>query len=126
MDYLEKECPLLTVQVKTHKIKMRELFGNNVARENINKFYYTLEGSDNGNEVELNEGFLDLKLDQKNEMVEDSTVYNKDFFRQMKDLTITGYFTSEIGATQALAYDPIPGKFNGCVPLEKDQKAWAL
>ena len=41
MDYLEKECPLLTVQVKTHKIKMRELFGNNVARENINKFYYT-------------------------------------------------------------------------------------
>ena len=31
MDYLEKECPLLTVQVKTHKIKMRELFSNNVA-----------------------------------------------------------------------------------------------
>jgi len=44
----------------------------------------------------------------------------------LKDLTVLGYFTSEIGAKQALAYLEIPGKYNGCVPLEKGQKAWAL
>lgn len=90
------------------------------------KFYSGLAKLNDDSKAKFGKGFLDLKLDQKNEMVDDSSVYNKDFFRLMKDLTITGYFTSEIGATQALAYDPIPGKFNGCVPLEKGQKTWAL
>jgi hypothetical protein len=44
----------------------------------------------------------------------------------MKGLTVTGYFTSEIGATQALEYLPIPGKFEACIPLKPGQKAWAL
>lgn len=95
-------------------------------KEDQEKFYTGLNKLNEDSKSKFGKGFLELKLDEKNEMVEDSTVYNRDFFRQMKDLTITGYFTSEIGATQALAYDPIPGKFNGCVQLEKDQKAWAL
>ncbi|HAK76772.1 MAG TPA: twin-arginine translocation pathway signal, partial [Runella sp.] len=45
---------------------------------------------------------------------------------RMKELTVTGYFTSEIGATKALEYLPIPGRFEGCVPLKPGQKAWAL
>ena len=44
----------------------------------------------------------------------------------MKELTVTGYFTSEIGATQALEYLPVPGKFEGDVPLKPGQKAWAI
>ena len=48
------------------------------------------------------------------------------FFRLMKELTLLGYFTSEVGATQALAYVPIPGRYEGCVDLEPGQKAWAL
>lgn len=38
-------------------------------------------------------------------------------FKQLKSLVVTGYFTSEIGATMALVYDPIPGSYIGCVPL---------
>jgi hypothetical protein len=38
----------------------------------------------------------------------------------MKELTILGFFTSEIGATKVLKYTPVPGRYNGCVP----QKAW--
>lgn len=48
------------------------------------------------------------------------------FFTMMKDLTLTGYFTSEIGATQALEYVAVPGRYDGCVPLKPGQKAWAL
>ena len=48
------------------------------------------------------------------------------FFFMIKELTTTGYFTSEIGATQALEYLPIPGKFDGCMPLSPNQKTWAL
>jgi hypothetical protein len=43
----------------------------------------------------------------------------------LQELTVVGYFTSEIGATQALAYDPVPGGYRGCVPLAPGQKAWA-
>ena len=48
------------------------------------------------------------------------------FFSMLKDLTLMGYFTSEIGATQALEYVAVPGRYDGCVPLKPGQKAWAL
>lgn len=48
------------------------------------------------------------------------------FFKLVKELTLFGYFTSEVGCKEALAYDPIPGAYQGCIPLEKGQKAWAL
>lgn len=52
--------------------------------------------------------------------------YDQSFFRILKDYTLTGYFLSEIGATQALAYEKIPGGFQGDLPLADGQKAWAI
>ncbi|MFN4145830.1 MAG: gluconate 2-dehydrogenase subunit 3 family protein [Runella sp.] len=48
------------------------------------------------------------------------------FWRLMKELTLFGYFTSEQGATKALDYVPIPGRYEGCIPLKPGQKAYAL
>ncbi len=50
---------------------------------------------------------------------------DKHFFAMMKQLTIWGYFTSEPGATQALRYNPVPGRFEGCIPYQPGDKAWA-
>jgi glucoside 3-dehydrogenase (cytochrome c) hitch-hiker subunit len=47
------------------------------------------------------------------------------YFILMKQLTLLGYFTSEIGCTQARRYVETPGKFEGCVPYTKGDKAWA-
>ncbi len=47
------------------------------------------------------------------------------YFKMMKDLTLQGYFTSEIGATKALRYEAVPGRYEGCVPYKKGDKAWA-
>ncbi len=47
------------------------------------------------------------------------------YFTMMKQLTLLGYFTSEVGATQALRYSAVPGKYEGCVPYKKGDKAWA-
>jgi hypothetical protein len=49
---------------------------------------------------------------------------NEYFFKTIKDLTITGYFSSEIGATQALRYEEIPGRYDGDLPYKKGDKAW--
>lgn len=47
------------------------------------------------------------------------------FFLIIKELTLLGYFTSEAGATKTLQYLPVPGRYEGCVPLDKIGKAWA-
>jgi hypothetical protein len=47
------------------------------------------------------------------------------YFFMMKQLTMLGYFTSKIGITQALRYEPVPGRYDGCVPYKKGDKAWA-
>jgi hypothetical protein len=52
--------------------------------------------------------------------------YDQSFFKILKDYTLTGYFLSETGATKALAYEQVPGGYWGDLPLQPDQKAWAL
>ena len=47
------------------------------------------------------------------------------YFRMMKELTLWGFFTSKPGATEALRYVAIPGKYQGCVDYKKGDKAWA-
>lgn len=58
---------------------------------------------------------------QKNRKEGDPTHY----FRMMKELTLSGYFTSEVGATKALRYVAVPGKYEGCIDYKKGDKAWA-
>ena len=47
------------------------------------------------------------------------------YFRMIKELTLWGYFTSEPGATKALRYVAVPGKYQGCIEYKKGEKAWA-
>ncbi len=47
------------------------------------------------------------------------------YFRMMKELALLGYFTSEIGMTQALRYVEAPGRYDPCVPYKPGEKAWA-
>ena len=47
------------------------------------------------------------------------------YFRMMKELTMLGYFTSEIGMTKAQRYAETPGKYDPCVPYKPGDKAWA-
>ena len=47
------------------------------------------------------------------------------FFRLMKELTLLGYFTSEIGCTQAMRYAETPRSFEPCVPYTPGETAWA-
>jgi hypothetical protein len=49
----------------------------------------------------------------------------KHYFTMIKQLTLSGFFTSEVGATKALRYVAVPGKFVGSYPYKKGDKAWA-
>jgi hypothetical protein len=47
------------------------------------------------------------------------------FYRDLKRTISTAYYMSEPGATQELAYEPVPGEWIGCVPLAEFPKTWA-
>lgn len=47
------------------------------------------------------------------------------FFSQLKELTIAGYYTSEIGATQELQWLAAPGRYEPDLPLSDVGRTWA-
>jgi hypothetical protein len=47
------------------------------------------------------------------------------YFRMMKELTLLGYFTSEIGCTKAMRYIESPGRFDPDAPHSRGDKSWA-
>jgi len=47
------------------------------------------------------------------------------YFRMMKELALLGYFTSEIGYTQAQRYVEAPGRYDPCIPYHPGERAWA-
>lgn len=49
------------------------------------------------------------------------------FILAMKELTMLGFFTSQVGATQVLQYDAVPGAYKGCIPVSEagNGKTWA-
>ncbi|GAB3115405.1 gluconate 2-dehydrogenase subunit 3 family protein [Aestuariicella hydrocarbonica] len=47
------------------------------------------------------------------------------FICQLKELTIWGFFTSEVGSKHVLRYNPMPMKFDGHYPRKPDDSTWA-
>ena len=59
-------------------------------------------------------------------MVQEEPEHFRHYYKELKSLIMAGYFTSERVGTEVLAYDPIPGGYDGCIDLADGQKAWAL
>jgi hypothetical protein len=47
----------------------------------------------------------------------------EDAWATIKELAVYGYFTSEIVQTQVLRVQIIPGRFDGCIPIQADAGA---
>jgi hypothetical protein len=45
--------------------------------------------------------------------------------RMFKELTLLGYFSSEIGCTQAQRFVAVPGRYDPDLPYHKGDRAWA-
>ena len=46
-------------------------------------------------------------------------------FGGLKDMIYRGYFSSEVGATEVLKYESVPGNYDGCIPLSDVNGSWA-
>ncbi len=98
------------------------------------------EGMDKLNDAadkKYNSKFMKLSPQQRHDLLVQLDKEQKDYtknkkkddpahyFRMMKELTMLGYFTSEIGTKVARRYVPVPGRFDGCIPYKKGDKAFA-
>ncbi len=106
--------------------------------ENDQKVF--LEGLNKVNEAsdkKFQKDFMTISPEQRKELLTEVDKEAKEYakakkkedpnhyFSLMKQLTLLGFFSSEVGATKALRYVAIPGKYEGCIPYKKGDKAWA-
>lgn len=93
-----------------------------------NTFYAGLEKIKDSARDSFGEDFLSLNSDQKFLLISgiDQEARDKDghYFRMMKELTLWGYFSSEVGCKEALRFNPIPGRYEACIPYN-NEPAWA-
>jgi len=55
-----------------------------------------------------------------------STDYQRLYaYRSVKDLIARFYYLSEVGASQELRYELVPGRWDACIPFEKVGRTWA-
>lgn len=71
-------------------------------------------------EPEVMDSILQDMLDGKLEGIEPAR------FEEVKQLTLGGYYSSEIGMTVEQLYLPVPGRYDGAYPYEKVGRAFAL
>ena len=76
------------------------------------------------NEQQRHDLLVNLDKEQKEYMKNKKIEEPSHYFRMMKELTLLGYFTSEIGCTKARRYVETPGRFEGCIPYKKGDKAF--
>jgi Gluconate 2-dehydrogenase subunit 3 len=95
-------------------------------QEEQEKFYAGLAELDADCQTAHGKGFAESDASARQDALAAAAKKNAPFFKVLRELTVAGYFTSEIGATQALEYLPIPGRFEGDLPMKPGQKAWAM
>lgn len=100
-------------------------------------FLKGLSDLDGKSKKEIGKGFMDATPQQRTALLTRLDKEQKDwqekkpaeapnhYFTMMKQLTLLGFFTSEVGATKALRYIAVPGRFDGCIPYKKGDRAWA-
>ena len=65
----------------------------------------------------------DSELSARRTDVEAAPEGGKNFYSMLRDLVLTGYYTSEVGATMELNYQIIPDRYDGCAKVQAGKEA---
>lgn len=105
-------------------------------KEERDHFLKGLEGVNKVSDNDYGKKFLELHSQQQVELLKkleemaradkngaNNTEMNP-FFTQMKEYTLVGYYTSEIGASVELKYNHVAGYYEGCIPYSDVGRCW--
>jgi hypothetical protein len=111
-------------------------------QEDRDRYLAGLQSFDDAANGKYGKRFMELSSKDQTELVQASNdeavaielaydpppkTLRRPFILMTKELSLLGFFTSEIGATQVLQYVAVPGAYQACVPLAQagNGKAWA-
>jgi hypothetical protein len=80
-------------------------------------------------QVELVQKFHDVAVAEERRRPRGKNDHpHRPFILMTKELTLLGFFTSQVGATQVLQYAAVPGSWHACVPLAQagNGRSWAV
>lgn len=121
----EALCHRYIDEVLTHFFEESRLNGfkanlnifNNTAKAKYSKAYVALNENEKSHVMSLVAAEARKQRDKKES--------GQHIFDEIKGMTITGYFTSEVGATGGLAnFMPMPGPYEGCMDFPIDGKVY--
>lgn len=96
--------------------------------EEAERFHSGMRSIEERAESEYGAGFMTLTPEERFELIDaidrEAKATEDHAFTMIKDLTLWGYFSSEVGCQEALRYNPIPGRYEGCIPYH-NEPAWA-
>ena len=103
-----------------------EAFGGNMSSaslEGIEKFIKKMfdDYTQNAKVWQEKQSKMDMLQD-----VERKEVLVNSFLTALRSTVLYGYYTCEKIGEEVLSYDPIPTKYEGCIPLESVGNAWSL
>lgn len=103
------------------------LMKNWASRERQEQFRALLEQIDQAAREQGNE-LLALDHARRTEVLVafDKARMGDQVYRKFKELVLTLYYRSEVGATQELRYEHVPGRWEASVTMTPDTRAWAV
>ncbi len=86
--------------------------------EEQDRFLTGLASLDEASQRKHQKTFRDCTAEEQTSLLtqlENESTSSPSFIRMLKELTLLGYFTSEPIMNNVLNYNPVPGKYEGCV-----------
>jgi hypothetical protein len=101
---------------------VRKMIADCYKREDQAVFAEGLTLLDNICRKQHGDAFAVVSNEKRVALVKELESTNSAFWKLIKYLVVTGYFTSEIGLTQNTRYEMVPGRYDGSAPYKKGDK----
>jgi len=106
---------------------------DNIANEDQQAFREGLTSFVSNIDTEYSNMFEDCTQDERMKIISEiedqadnqfSETSKNSFYKTIKQLTILGFYSSEYVMNNMLDYHPVPGRYDGCIPIEEDGRIY--
>jgi gluconate 2-dehydrogenase gamma chain len=111
-------------------------------KEDQQRYINGIDALEKASEAQFRKAFMKLDSPQRTQLVkqfhdeavereraddEPDRSSRRPFILMTKELTLLGFFTSQVGASQVLQYNPVPGAWRACIPISQagNGHSWA-
>ncbi len=106
--------------------EFQNVYNNDVLKGSKTEYEKLLKKYFDISEAEKNAIFKMQNTEEKITEEELNTYLIYKFLLATREYTLFGYYTSELVGETILSYDPVPGSWEACIPVDDVGNAWSL